>query len=362
MMTIGCLAPILLFILAFLGTSSTLSQMSATAVAPATPQSSAPILAISALPALDPPPADYGQAAVKAIDLAYQTGARGMHLAEKWSDLEPSPGKYRLDDFAYGIAYLAQRGFTIQLALQVLNTTAKETPADLLPLSFNSKKMKDRFHAFFDAILPRLNKRVVYIAIGNEVDVYLAAHGEWIAYKAFYDDAVAYVHRVAPWIKVGVTCTFIGASGASAGDVAKLNESSDVWIMTYYPLKTDFMVQPPTVPLADFPKMLALANGQPLILQEVGYPTSRRLGSSEQSQAEFVSNVYAAWKMQSDSIPFLNFFVMHDFTPEMCDNFRTYYGLPYNANFYEFLCSLGLRNVDGTPKLGWEAFEDGAKG
>ncbi len=39
----------------------------------------------------------------------------------------------------------------------------------------------------------------------------------------------------------------------------------------------------------------------------------------------------------------------------MCDQFAAYHGLPGQANFKAYLCSLGLRRVDGTPKLAWQA-------
>jgi hypothetical protein len=360
--TIGCLSPLLLFILFFLGLFAASAPMPVTPVAATAGAIDTRTLAISAMPHLDPAPTGsrYQYRAIEAIGLAYQVGARGMHLSDKWSDLEPSAGSYRLDDFSKGIEYLSLRGFTIQLALQIVNTTAKETPPDLLPMSFNSKKMKDRFHAFFDALLPHLSRNVEYLSIGNEVDVYLAAHDEWIAYKEFYEDVAAYIHNVASWIKVGVTCTFGGATSGSAGQVAALNESSDVYMLTYYPLTAGFMVQEPTVPLTDIAKMVALAKGRPLILQEVGYPTSALLGSSEQKQADFIANVYEAWHAAGGHIPFLNFFLMHDFTPAMCDGFEMYYGLPHNRNFYEFLCTLGLRRADGTTKRGWQVFVDGA--
>jgi hypothetical protein len=140
MTTLGCLTPILAFFLFFLGISSSVSTVPVP-IEPTVTPSSKGILAISALPKLDPTPVNFGQAAVDAIDLAYRSGARGMHLAEKWSVLEPSPGKYNLMGLANDINYLGQRGFTVQLALQVVNTTAKETPADLLPMSFSSRKL-----------------------------------------------------------------------------------------------------------------------------------------------------------------------------------------------------------------------------
>ena len=95
---------------------------------------------------------------------------------------------------------------------------------------------------------------------------------------------------------------------------------------------------------------------RPLILQEVGYPASTLLGSSEQQQAQFVTNVFDAWAPRGDRIPFLNVFLMHDFPQTLCDYFTQYYGLPGNERFSQFLCTLGLRKANGTPRLAWTAF------
>ncbi|HVO43711.1 MAG TPA: hypothetical protein VMT34_13860 [Aggregatilineales bacterium] len=45
----------------------------------------------------------------------------------------------------------------------------------------------------------------------------------------------------------------------------------------------------------------------------------------------------------------------------MCDQFTGYHGLPNNTNFYKYLCALGFRKSNGTPRLAWNAFVDGAK-
>jgi hypothetical protein len=221
--------------------------------------------------------------------------------------------------------------------------------------------MRTRFHALIDSLRPDL-AHVSYLSIGNEVDPYLSSHpAEWATYKAFLTDAIAYVHSVAPSVKVGVTATFDGANGAAAADVAALNAASDVYILTYYPLTGDFGVRPPDAPLTDLPRMVSLAGVRPLILQEVGYPASTLLGSSEQLQAQFVTNVFDAWGPRGDRIPFLNVFLMHDFPQTLCDYFTQYYGLPGNERFSQFLCTLGLRKANGTPRLAWTAFVDAGR-
>lgn len=285
-----------------------------------------------------------------------------MHLNATWRSLEPSPGVFSVTDAANVLTYLGVlRGFRIQVVLSVVNTNVRETPTDLVNVPFDSSLMRTRFHALVDAIVPILNPNVAYLSIGNEVDVYLSQHpAEWQAYKTFYQDAISYLRQRAPSLKLGVTTTYSGASGIDSLNIRNLNDSSDFFILTYYPIGNQFAPQLPSVASAEIAQMVALARGRPLILQEVGYPAASSLGGSEQAQAQFVTNIFSAWQTQGTAIPFLNFFCMHDFTTAQCDSLALYYGYPGNQPFKDFLGSLGFRQVNGTPKQTWQAFLDGA--
>lgn len=344
----------LLLIVSAIGMSTNLAQDTPSEVPERT-------LAISSLPVLEPPLTAENaiERFTSAIKKSVDAGATGNMISKRWSELEPSAGQYALDDLSGDLNYRTMTYNQIEfLSLQVLNTTTKETPADLLQVAFDAPEMIDRFQKLFDALLPRLNTRVQYLSIGNEVDAYLSAHpDEWKTYKQFYEAALAYVHQTAPWIKVGVTTTF-GGTEPNFAEIADLNAMSDVYIMTYYPLKADFSVRTPDAPLTDFPQMVKWAADKPLILQEVGYPAAESLGSSEASQAEFVRNVFKAWEADAAHIPFLSYFLLGDFSNDMCNDFLKYYGLPDQQYFHDFLCTLGLLKVDGTPRQGWQTFMD----
>jgi hypothetical protein len=157
-----------------------------------------------------------------------------------------------------------------------------------------------------------------------------------------------------------VTTTFNGAAIQSPKEVSALNTASDIFLTTYYPLKADFTVRPPESPLTDIPTLVKLAGTRPLVLQEVGYPTSELLSSSEQQQAEFVRNVFKAWAIAGDRIPWLGFYMLHDLPTQMCNDLSQYYHLPNSQNFKAYLCSLGLRGANGKAKLGRQAFLDGS--
>jgi hypothetical protein len=317
-------------------------------------------LSITANPLSQPPPTP--QDITAAIDLAYNAGVRGQYQFATWSSLEPQSGTYNLQDLMAGINFLIGRGFQrLLVTVAPINTTTKETPPDLLAVPFNSQQTKTRFHALLDALVPQLPTSVVYLSIGNEVDIYLNAHpAEWAAYQEFYEDSVSYIHQKWPRLKVGVTVTFSGAMGAPAVNVSALSAKSDVWVFTYYPVGLNFQPLGPQSPSTDFPLMGTLSGGRPIVLQEVGYPSSALLGSSESEQAAFVSSVFQSWLARGDQMPYLNYFLLHDFSDAACDEFTAYYGAPSDPNFHEFLCTLGLRRVDGSPKPGWQTFVDRA--
>jgi hypothetical protein len=335
-------------------------QPAAPAPRPAVAPSPGPrVVGVSMFPRSEPSPR--ASAFTEAANLAVGAGAGADFVSATWSDPEPRQRAYSLDTLAGDVAAGAQRNLAVLVTLSVLNTTAREVPPDLAAAGFDSPAMRQRFHQLLDALRPRLAGHVRYLSIGNEVDVYLAAHPrEWAAYEALYGDALAYAHGVLPGVRVGVTTTFAGATGASAAQVARLNRLSDVAILTYYPFGDRFRVRPPTTAAPDLHRMVGVAGGKPLVLQEVGYPSAPELASSEEAQARFVGEVFAAWRAIGAAIPFLSFFLLHDLPRSMCEDLSRYYGAGGDAGFTAFLCTLGLRHRDGTPKPAWTAFSRGA--
>jgi hypothetical protein len=318
-------------------------------------ETATPILSISTTPRLDPPPVlrDY----LDAFERGAEAGVTGNFISYKWSELESTPGEFQLEDLTNGLDYLrAFYDYQFLLGIQLLNITDREIPADLLDVPFDNPRMLERFKALFDALLPYLEEDVRYLSIGNEVDIYLAAQGEWDVYGTFYTVAADYIHQTAPWIQVGVTATYGGVQQHTE-ELRRLNAPSDVYIITYYPLGAAFTADNLAAPLVDFPLMVELADGLPVILQEVGYPSADLLGGSETEQVEFVQNVFEAWAAAGNAIPFLNYFLMGDLSEQICTELEGYYGLSH-PNFHTYLCSIGLRYADGTPKQAWQTFVD----
>jgi len=325
------------------------------------------VLAISSLPRLEPTPATIDELITvlnEAFSLAYDAGARGQMTTKHWYELEPQSGNYDeeiFDSLNSAIDNAMTHDMQQFVGLQLINTTQREMPADLTDAAFDDTRVIQQFELLLDKLLDANPGKIRYLSIGNEVDVYLRAHPEeWTPYKSFFTAIVAYVHEKAPAIEVGVTATAEGALTLSTAELQDLNDVSDVVMLTYYPL--DFAgdgtvsVRAPESPDNDFSAMIDFAGDKKVVLQEVGYPASALNTSSQTLQASFVEHVFSAWKQHAEQIPFLNYFVLHDFTQQTCDEYTLYYGMAGFQNaesFSAYLCSLGLRGADGTPKAAW---------
>lgn len=296
---------------------------------------------------------------VEAFDLAQDAGCTFVQAGWSWRQLEPSPGVYNLADMTNMFAYLRSRGLGCIVNLQVVNTNVKETPDDLRGLSFDDPLMQSRFRALMDQIRPHLGPEVLSLCVGNEVNAFLdLTPWEWEPYNRFYAGAVDYIHAIAPGLPVGVSVIFDSAKLAPA-NIARLNEASDIWVFTYYPLNNDLSPRDPSTVFSDFATMLDLAGDKPVTLQECGYPSSRRFGSSPQRQSDFIRNVFAAWADAGDRMPALCYFCLHDFSRELTQDLVGYYGFD-SVNFRAYLSSLGLRTEWGVPKRSWRVFKEEA--
>jgi hypothetical protein len=289
----------------------------------------------------------------------YSAGLRGAQTAAPWKALNTTGITYDLTlltNSYFGLSTLAGYGFSaILLNIPIIAVAARSLPTDIETLAFNDSAVKTRYRALIDQAVPYLNASVKYVSLGNEVDTYLSSNpSEWTQYKELIEDARTYLKSSKPNILVGVTTTFEGASSTQTANITSLNENMDIIIYTYYPLNFSTMTaRDPSTVSTDMASMVSLANGKPLVIQEWGYPSSTVVSGSLQEQADFVTNTFTAWRQHgSDKVPFISFFKRREWTSAECTN-RSF-GQTSGQPFYEFICSLGLLNNDGSQKTAYQ--------
>lgn len=284
----------------------------------------------------------------------------GAQLSHGWNELEPAPGQFVSKKMEDEAGWLRLLGAYAIATVKTLDTVRRVLPSDIEALAWDDPKLLARWKTFLEQYARKLPPNVRWLSLGNEVDGYLAVHPDEVtAYLRFLEVGRETVKSARPELNVGVTLMRDGL--VKRTEITKrLASFGDVSVFTYYPMADDMT----PLPLSDIPghvtAMLAAANGRPLVLQEIGLPSSPVVGSSEAIQAEFVRGVFAELDKHQKEIPLACFFLQFDIGSKLLDMLEAYYGVS-NERFRAFLGSLGLRTADGKPKAAHKVFRDAVR-
>jgi hypothetical protein len=287
-----------------------------------------------------------------AIRQQLKMGIESCSMSVKWQDFSVENMKGLNDVFGVGKVL----GGDSILVIKTVDTNNRAVPGALTNLKFDDPVFVKQWEDMILLISKNLPKNVKAIALGNEADVYFRDHpGELDAYLELMKSARSLLKGAGVSAPIGIVTTYEGISKDRAL-AAKLQRGWDVVFMTYYPMNSQFEVLPTTEVAKHLDEMIQFASGRPLILSEVGYPSSELNKSSEEKQAAFVKEFFAQLGKRSNRIPFVNYFIQADFDGVILDYLETQYRLN-DERFRAYLSSTGLTKSDGTKKKSYSEFK-----
>jgi hypothetical protein len=293
-----------------------------------------------------------------------EADAKGIVITKTWSSLEPSKENYNLHQLAKDIGSNIRDGREVFFGFQPINTTKRDIPSDLEHTRWDDPALIERYRELLDHLASESPAQPKYISIGNEVDIYFQKHpDEFSSYLRFYKAAYDLTHLKFPDSQIGVTVTHWGILTEGHESINQLLAISDIAIFTYYPLK-DLDPLPLDQIENSLDAIVLAAQGKPVVLQEIGFPSGTLVGSSEEMQAAFLTNIITGIKARPE-FTFASIFLLHDFSPAFCDQLAGYFGVSGSDDdarkFRDVLCTLGLRKSDGQEKLAWRSVVDALK-
>jgi len=294
---------------------------------------------------------------------AKAAGAQFITFPVLWSQINTTGTTYdaasvqNIKDMA---TVCSANGIKLSLTFWTVDVTGKHLPSDLLTTRFTdtSQTMANRFVALLDHLFTTEgidHTLLTSIQIGNELDAYNAAGDpsfSWSDYGTFLFNVKALMaSKSYASVPIGFTGTLYGLNDQKAVFTA-IAAAVDIVGATYYPLNPDFTVKDPSVVPSDIAAFVSnySAAGKPLYLQEAGYQSGALCGSSEEKQAQFVRNLFAAWDAHRAQIKSVSFLRLNDVSAVSADAIAAQYGMAGNAVFIEFIKTLGLVAYDGTEK------------
>jgi hypothetical protein len=294
------------------------------------------------------------------------------HLYLTWGDVEQEAGSYQWEWFDHLMGLNSGEGFEVSLVINVIHTTVRSpVPPDLADVPFDDPAFVRRFTAFVLTLLDRYPGQIAYLSIGNEVNDYFVEHQDEVeSYRAFFLAMKKAIGARHPGVKVGMTFAYHDAERQGALDIVRRLNVGDFTPYTLYIYSEGFRFDREPGELEDYlERMLALAGDKPVAIVELGWNTAPSLGGSEDDQVAFVREAFRLLARHRGRIEYLTWFTLHDGRPENCRQAALSF-IPHRPDlaeneafmrpFTDFICYLGLRRGDGTPKLGWQVWQEEA--
>jgi len=292
-----------------------------------------------------------------ALGLAERAGLGFLVHNGKWNELEPEAGKYNFESLDFNVATAKRLNIPICYTLRVIETVDRAVPKELTRTSWSDPRLEQRLLGLIQAMAQHFDGRVRWFLLGNEIDGYFTRHPkELFEYTRLFNQVAARLKEIVPGIQVSATLMF-GGVDLMDGMMRPLADQFDFVCFTYYPIRADFTMQDPDLVSRHVDRMRSAAHGRPLVLQEIGYASGAKNGSSEESQAQFVENVFRVLRANADFVQAGCFWLLADLKEDFVNTLARYYGMSNSAVFKSFLQTLGMFDGGGQPKKAWLVYE-----
>jgi hypothetical protein len=259
--------------------------------------------------------------------------------------------------------FSASTGAKLSLIITPIDIPGRFLPAYLEGKKFNDPLVIEAFNNLIDALFnPNTGvvdpSRVIALSVGNEID-----HYNWAANNDQVSEYKAFLQAIKPKVNsYGIPLHFTGTlygmtqPGTTWVELAQVVDKVSI---TYYPINNDFTVKLPNVVFADLNALTTKFVGNELFLQEVGYPSSTTLNSSQAKQAEFFCSFFNAWDSHRDQIIYVSILRLNDVSEAAAKETAVAYGIPGNTSFIEYIRTLGIRswNGNGEDKTAFEVIK-----
>jgi len=303
---------------------------------------------------------DFGRAFGHAMSVG--AGAVGLSLA--WDEIEARPGVYKNRWLPIANAFYGPRKTRVSLVIQIVDTVRARLPKDLEGKAYDDPKVIARLKRCLTWVLTQVKDvRLTSLSLGNEIDGVLGTDAKaWAAYTRLFEAGRAHVRKTRPRLPVAATMMYAGLVGRTKGWARRLNREADVVLVTYYPLRADFRIQPLKHLDEVFKTLTTLYPKKPIHFGEIGCPSGAVLGSSLAHQEAFIRRLFVLWDRYAARVPLISYCWLTDTSAAALRTYETYYGSK-DPRFLDYLATLGLRTNagHGADKPAFKALRAAAK-
>lgn len=291
-----------------------------------------------------------GQTITALMSSLAASGSKFYEFAVPWNQIEPSPGVYDFNLIRNAVQLATQNGMQIGFTIKTVDTNFRAIPTEVTNLAWDSTLMLTRWRNMLTALGPVLGSNTKWIQLANEVDLYFINRPtETAGFVTFFNAGQQALASSAPWASVGLVFNY-DALRLSNATFNQLKNLGAHYAFTFYNLDGTTTRAPENVSI-EIPLMLSITGTKPVILTEVGFPSSTVADSSQEKQRTFYTLLLQEMRKNSGKILAARFFLMTDLPAATVNSIASAYGYAATSPFAAYLGTLGLRTEAGVNKL-----------
>lgn len=298
---------------------------------------------------------------------ARMAGATYTHMYFPWAQIESSEGDYNWTVPDYVVEVNGLNDLKMSAVVSVVYTNKiGELPDDVEFTSFKDGEFRERFADFMVDFVGKYKNTVKYFEIGNEVNIYFQEHPDELDdFKEFYEYVYNEIKKEHPDAEIGTIFAYHAAKETDTEYIIEeLADIGDFNAFTLYIHGENYAFNRDVNDADELFDEIDAVSDKPYIVTETGWSTSSMLKSGEEKQAEYVDKVFEILEEKDDRMEMLAYFCSNDINEEECGKSAESFisesmgedikETVYWTYFEEFICTLGLKDVENEPKEGWD--------
>jgi hypothetical protein len=303
------------------------------------------------------PDAGYVNAAVLADAEVLSLGTRAVSFSVPWNELATNTGEFAIDAPAFArwaerLSVFRRADVRVGITLDIVEG---ELSSELASLGVSQRLAAAR--RMIDAVYSALGATLAYFGIGRDLDRYLAraSQAERETFTNFVRELLLYARQHAdkpPQTAVGVLASCRGWSEPDPS-LTELASVVDLPLVTFYPFTASFGVPSAERALVDLRSCLGVlgtrGSGR-VALHEVAFPSAVQAQSSDELQGTFYELLVAELQSLKQAVSFAAIRALNDGEIANCEVEAATFGQPPSSPLVPWLCSVGVRSDEGSPK------------
>ena len=300
---------------------------------------------------------------------AASTGVGRSNVYLFWDSIEPEKDEYNWEQSDVLMSFNKQNNLQVTLYFSIINgKTLGPFPYWIgKPPIFSLSE--DRLVKVLDAILSRYDI-IDSLIIGGDTAVQFRYGEQNIeSYKKLFTGIYDRLKAQHPNIKIGNSFSLHNVINKNLQHIVTELDVGDFVAFTYFPVDNlNEINKTPHEARADLEKIFELVPNKKVGVFEISWSTSSFVNGNEHDQMKFLSEVYDFYSDNESKFEFFTWYRQYDRPQGTCimsdlEDVDSAVSVGGSNEFVierlgEYICSAGLIDVNGNPKLAWEEIKN----